>query len=88
MVEQPSTDPLAEVELTGTPHEKFVPSGAELGPCVRPEISTYSTAASTTVIATSRIVAMIGDTPRFRAFLQLRALSPKTFIPFFLRWAL
>jgi hypothetical protein len=34
------------------------------------------------VIATSKIVAMIGDTPRFRAFLQLRSFFPKTFIRF------
>jgi hypothetical protein len=65
---------------------KALPIGVLPGPCVSPEISTYNTAASTTVIATSKIVAMIGDTPRFRAFLQLRALFPKTFIPLFLRW--
>ena len=69
------------------PNENALPMGVEPGPCVNPEISTYSTAASTTVIATSRIVAMIGDTARFRDFLQLRSLCPKTFIPFFLREA-
>jgi hypothetical protein len=35
------------------------------------------------VIATSKIVAMIGDTARFRAFLQLRAFIPQTFIRLF-----
>jgi hypothetical protein len=65
----------------GVPNANVVPIGTELAPPdVSPEISTYSTAASTTVIATSKIVAIIGDTPRFRAFLQLRGFIPNTFI--------
>src|SRR5580658_3047715 len=77
--------PAAHFDAMGFPALNAVPIPTDPGPWVRPVISTYSTAASTTVIATSRIVAMIGDTPRFRAFLQLRSLFPKTFIPLFLR---
>src|SRR5258708_1857252 len=52
---------------------RAVPSGVLPGPFVRPEIRMYSTAASTTVIATSKIVAMIGETPRCPFVLQRRA---------------
>src|SRR5271170_5464232 len=52
---------------TGWFNASDVPIGVVPGPFVSPEIRMYSTAASTTVIATSRIVAMIGDTPRLWA---------------------
>jgi len=45
--------------------------GAEEPPVMYPETRTYRTAASTTVIATNRIVAIIGDTPRFLALFTL-----------------
>src|SRR5579864_8520280 len=67
-----------------------VPSGVLPGPLVRPEIRMYSTAARTTVIATSRIVAMIGDTPRLvfcrqrrlgRVIPNIRVVFPSLFRP-------
>src|SRR5271170_4411667 len=71
----------------GAPRARDVPRGVVPGPFVRPEIRMYNTAARTTVIATSRIVAMIGDTPRLAFFLQRRWLSIRMFIPSFLRGA-
>src|SRR5271170_4139238 len=74
-----------QVEPTALPAVNAEPIGVLPGPWVNPEISTYSTAARTTVIATSKMVAMIGDTARFRAFLQLRLFVSQTFIRFVLR---
>src|ERR1700730_9673240 len=78
-------NPVPFAAVVGLPKARAVPSGVLPGPFVRPEIRMYSTAASTTAIATSKIVAMIGDTPRLPFFLHRRGLVVHWFIRCFLR---